>query len=239
MATLGAIDLTTEYENCEIKMITVAAPLVGDRMFKNFFNKTVPDGIRLVHDKDPVPRLPKGLLYAHVGHEVLLDRIGTILVDPSPMEKAFVERPRSRLACHFVDAYEEAMCLYFKKYLVGTAKLASLRLHSMFRKQELKILDDVEAGEIKRLVKESKIVKDSKVEQDAKILKDVETGESKRLSKESKKDSKVSEDVAARETKKLAKASKLVEFVEPRESTKASKPAEDAIQNENNGIVNL
>jgi len=118
LATLGTLDLTTRYHGeYDVSMVSVASPRVGNYVFAKLFNEYVPRAVRLVHDRDPIPGVPKMLcMFKHVGHELLVDKRGVALFDRSEIEKAFVKKPSSRLACHGFDAYDLAIEYHLSKH---------------------------------------------------------------------------------------------------------------------------
>jgi len=138
MATLAALDLRTRYqEEYNVRMITFAAPRVGDRFFANVFNEHVPDAVRAVHDKDPIPGVPKMIfMFKHVGHELLLDSAGTALLDRSEIEKAFIKKPSSRLANHSCDSYDEAIFKHLEKYHFKLFKAIEMAVKKMSDEEE-------------------------------------------------------------------------------------------------------
>eukprot|EP00466_Bigelowiella_natans_P009286 jgi/Bigna1/76008/fgenesh1_pg.38_\ len=72
------------------------------------FNSLIPDALRVIVSRDVIPGFPKFFcLFKHVGHEVTIDKKGHILVDPSPIENAFVKRGSSSYAAHTLSSYEE------------------------------------------------------------------------------------------------------------------------------------
>jgi len=51
------------------------------------YNSMVPDTWQVVNSSDIIPRIGKfGRLYKHPGQRVIIDRKGSILVRPSPLE---------------------------------------------------------------------------------------------------------------------------------------------------------
>lgn len=73
IATLLAMSAKTEY-SADVEVINFGSPRVGDKAFAKAYNKIIPKTVRVVHDKDVVPRVPK-LFYHHV------DRLHRITAD--------------------------------------------------------------------------------------------------------------------------------------------------------------
>jgi len=111
LATIAALDLRTRYaQEYDVRMVNLASPRVGDHGFANVFNSLIPDALRVIVSRDVIPGFPKFFcLFKHVGHEVTIDKKGHILVDPSPIENAFVKRGSSSYAAHTLSSYEEGV----------------------------------------------------------------------------------------------------------------------------------
>ncbi|GAB0490583.1 hypothetical protein MMPV_001820 [Pyropia vietnamensis] len=73
----------------DVAVTTFGAPRVGNSAFALRYDATVATHWRVVLAADPVVRQPRLLGYHHVGVEVLLDRAGRLVVDPSFVETAW------------------------------------------------------------------------------------------------------------------------------------------------------
>lgn len=72
MATLGAADVKVNLgKDVNVDLWTVGCPRVGLILFRNNFNKLIPQDFRVVNHGDIVPHVPSLLqLFAHVGKEI-------------------------------------------------------------------------------------------------------------------------------------------------------------------------
>jgi len=148
LATLAALELTSRYHGeYEVQLINVASPLVGDRRFVELFNSHLPNALRVVFDRDPVPDVPDFLwMYYHVGHEVFIDGHGNALVDRSPIEKAFIRGTNKKFGFHKLPAYNKAVDVHKRKFLQGR----DATIDTMWKKQFFKVEGDELEGEEKK-----------------------------------------------------------------------------------------
>jgi hypothetical protein len=81
------------------------SPKVGNGSFVQSFNKLVPDSFRVVVDGDMVTGVPPG--YSHVGTEILIDDTGagSIIVDPSFVERWLRKKFKTSVAAHSLLMY--------------------------------------------------------------------------------------------------------------------------------------
>jgi hypothetical protein len=103
---------------------------VGNFTFKQLFNEHVPDAYRVVVDGDIVTGVPRGG-YSHVGTEVLIDDIGSgsIIVDPSFVERRMRIQSRSHISVHSLLVYRRGLqgvldaAAYLSAYLESTDEM--------------------------------------------------------------------------------------------------------------------
>lgn len=122
LATLCALDMRTRYDRAlrMLRCVTLASPRVGDYRFSRLFDRLVPHALRLVVARDVVPGLPKFFcLFKHTGHEVTVDARGHVVVDPSPIEKAFVQGARTSYRTHSLESYDAALRAVVERHLPG------------------------------------------------------------------------------------------------------------------------
>ncbi len=65
----------------QIFLYNYGSPRVGSAAFKAAFDAAIPDAWRVINAADIIPRVPRLLGYAHVGHVVCLNRDGTFDLD--------------------------------------------------------------------------------------------------------------------------------------------------------------
>ena len=64
--------------------------------------------LRIVVDEDVVPGVPPFQSYHHFGSEVLIDGLrdtGCIIINPSYVEKKFIQKPKSSVRAHYPSSY--------------------------------------------------------------------------------------------------------------------------------------
>ena len=67
---------------------------------------------RIVVDEDVVPAVPPFSNYHHFGSEVLIDGLrhsGSILINPSYVEKKFIQKPKSSVKAHLPGTYMKGL----------------------------------------------------------------------------------------------------------------------------------
>ena len=77
LATIAALYFTYKVSN-PIACITFGSPRVGSSVFVHTFMERVRKSIRYVNQEDPVPFMPSGIMYNHVGGIRYIDRNGKI-----------------------------------------------------------------------------------------------------------------------------------------------------------------
>jgi hypothetical protein len=91
-------------------MYNYGSPRVGNFYFKKEYNERIPDAYRVVVDGDIVTGVPRGG-YSHVGNEVLIDGIGSgsIIIEPSPVERRMRIQSRSHISVHSLAVYRRGL----------------------------------------------------------------------------------------------------------------------------------
>jgi hypothetical protein len=95
----------------DVVLYTFGSPRTGNRVVARMFNARVPLAYRLVSDGDFVTGLPRSLIltYKHVGTQIVLDRFGNVIVDPSFIETEFRGRRKTSLRAHAMNAYRRGL----------------------------------------------------------------------------------------------------------------------------------
>lgn len=85
------------------------SPRVGNHAFAQLYDKLVPSTFRVVVDGDIVVGLPPG--YTHVGTEILVDSLGSgsIIIDPSFVERWLRTHLKSSVAAHSLLVYRKSL----------------------------------------------------------------------------------------------------------------------------------
>lgn len=127
LACLAAHDLQAVVPpGFEVILYTFGAPRVGNHSFANIVNHDLPHAIRVCHDKDIVPTVPKlGRAFKHAGIEVQMDEQGNIIADPSYIEK-WLRSSRHGFKYHQLKMYEAALELCFEQEKLADASAAEV-----------------------------------------------------------------------------------------------------------------
>jgi len=98
-----------------IGMYNFGSPRVGNFAFASRYDDLIPNCFRVVVDGDIVTGIPRAW-YKHVGTEVVVDCAGSLIVDPSFVERAFQTMAKRSLASHSLAVYRPALrsCLQFE-----------------------------------------------------------------------------------------------------------------------------
>ncbi|CAM9767141.1 unnamed protein product, partial [Ectocarpus sp. 12 AP-2014] len=94
----------------ELRMYSFGAPRAGNSIFAARYDEVVPHSFRVVVDGDPVPGIPTWR-YAHAGTQALIDGRGrgSLIIDPSFVEKRFFARSKRHVLSHLVQAYQAGL----------------------------------------------------------------------------------------------------------------------------------
>ena len=89
-------------------LYTFGSPRVGNPSFAVLFKRIVPDSFRTVVDGDVVTSVPPSG-YRHVGIQALVDNLGTgtIILDPSFIERRLRMSTKSSVSCHSLLVYRQ------------------------------------------------------------------------------------------------------------------------------------
>lgn len=99
----------------KIFMYSYGCPKVGNGIFSQFYDRVVPNSYRIVVDGDLVTGLPPGgyffSTYVHIGTEILIDSVGagSIIIDPSFVERWLRTTLKSSVALHSLFAYRKGL----------------------------------------------------------------------------------------------------------------------------------
>jgi hypothetical protein len=99
-----------EFSNIKIALYNYGSPRVGNRSFRTLYEKAVPNTFRCVVDGDIVTGLPKNG-FSHVGTSVVLDHSGSgsIIIDPSFVERRLRTHLKSSVSCHSLLVYKRGL----------------------------------------------------------------------------------------------------------------------------------
>jgi len=91
-------------------MINFGSPRCGNRGFASFFNKLCPDAFRVVVDGDIVTGVPKSG-FKHAAVEILIDSnsAGTIIIDPSFVERWLRTATKASISVHLMGNYRTSL----------------------------------------------------------------------------------------------------------------------------------
>lgn len=104
-------------------MYSFGSPRVGNTSFAQLYDRVVPSTFRVVVDGDLVVGLPPG--YTHIGTEILIDSLasGSIIIDPSFVERWLRTHIKSSVAAHSLLVYRKSIlglklaAEYMKQYV--------------------------------------------------------------------------------------------------------------------------
>ena len=116
LATLCAFEIAANSStlfagnNLSICCYTFGSPRVGNHAWARLYNSKVPDTWQIINSDDVVTRAGKfWFLFKHVGHRVLLNRRGDLLVRPSFVEYSIRRSPGGSVKDHLLTSYQRAM----------------------------------------------------------------------------------------------------------------------------------
>lgn len=117
LATVCSLDLfvTLGLTRREIFVSTFGAPRVGNRPFRDLYDKVVPIHWRMVVGPDVVAKLPK-MGYAHCGRKVLLTVNGDLFMDPNSLELNLWSGDTASILYHRKASYLLAMRAWCEKH---------------------------------------------------------------------------------------------------------------------------
>jgi len=114
LATLCAYDIATRTPcaayDVDISCYTFGAPRVGNTSWAREYNFKITETWQLINSDDVITRAGKFFfLFKHVGHRVLLNRRGDLVVRPSFVEYSIRRTPGGSLKDHYLTSYERAV----------------------------------------------------------------------------------------------------------------------------------
>ena len=94
----------------QVALYTYGGPKVGNTSFVTAFNRVVPNAFRTVVNGDIVAGMPPSG-YAHVGTEIIIDGncSGSIIVDPSFVERQFKSKRKVGISVHSLVVYRNSL----------------------------------------------------------------------------------------------------------------------------------
>jgi hypothetical protein len=98
-------------QDVSVGMYSFGAPKPGNWMFSHIYDKIVPNSFRVVVDGDIVSGLPPTLGYQHIGTQVVIDKFcsGSIIVDPSFVERRLRTSTKTSIAAHILALYKQSL----------------------------------------------------------------------------------------------------------------------------------
>lgn len=140
------------YNKIRATMYSYGSPRIGNRSFAQFYDRVVPDSFRVCVDGDLVTGLPK-TGFKHIGTYVLVDGqgAGSIIIDPSFVERWLRTRTAASVAAHSL--------LVYRKGLLGV-KHASEYIRSLAQDSPEKLADILELHAISNSQSGDKLAKD-------------------------------------------------------------------------------
>lgn len=95
------------HRHIHMTMYNIGSPPVGNSTFAAFYDRHIPDSFRIVNDGDMITST--SLAYCHIGTEIIIDGIegsGSIIIDPSFVERQFRVRVKTSMTVHATSAYQ-------------------------------------------------------------------------------------------------------------------------------------
>lgn len=128
LASLCAIDvynlLQAENQSATdcISVYTFGQPRVGNRAFAVDYDAKIRNHFSIIHDQDPVARIPKGN-YKRNGARIIINQKGDLIVNPTYLETHLMNGS-TRVRDHFIEGYRKSWMSIIKqqfgpRYLMG------------------------------------------------------------------------------------------------------------------------
>jgi len=118
VATLYAYSIKKHYPHYNVSSTTIGSPRVGNKTFKENYDKSDIDTLRIVHNNDLVTHTPYIRFY-HVNHQVRLDNNGNILKNDKSLKSFWLYLKAifsgKNIKDHMGDGYMEAIQNWVKK----------------------------------------------------------------------------------------------------------------------------
>jgi len=97
-------------QRVDLHCYVFGSPRVGNHSWASLYNQHVPNTWQIINDDDTITRAGKFfLLYKHVGHRVLINKRGDMLVRPSFSEYSMRRAPGGSIRDHYLTRYRRAM----------------------------------------------------------------------------------------------------------------------------------
>ena len=118
MATLCAFDVFTEHGDAvDITVYTFGQPRVGNRAFSIDYDNKIRKHFSVIHDQDPVVRVPKGN-YKRNGHRCIVNQKGDVIISPTELEMHVLE-DTGKIKDHLLEGYRKAWMSVLKQQFGG------------------------------------------------------------------------------------------------------------------------
>jgi len=118
VATLYAYSIKKHYPHYNVSSTTIGSPRVGNKTFKENYDKSDIDTLRIVHNNDLVTHTPYIRFY-HVNHQVRLDNNGNRLKNDKSLKSFWLYLKAifsgKNIKDHMCDGYMEALQNWVKK----------------------------------------------------------------------------------------------------------------------------
>jgi len=112
VATLYAYSIKKHYPHYNVSSTTIGSPRVGNKTFKENYDKSDIDTLRIVHNNDLVTHTPYIRFY-HVNHQVRLDNNGNRLKNDKSLKSFWLYLKAifsgKNIKDHMCDGYMEAL----------------------------------------------------------------------------------------------------------------------------------
>jgi len=130
LAQLCALYLHVLFGNRSPVVVYVyGCPRVGDKVFSDFVSLKLKQLYRVVFRGDVVTTIPRGFAYyKHAGWEIIVDKHGNMINNPSKREKALLPS-RTSLKDHSLQKYVDSLNLIASKYKLGHLMLEIPPVH--------------------------------------------------------------------------------------------------------------
>ena len=98
----------------KLTMYNFGSPRVGNGFFALLYNRCVPDSFRTVIDGDLVTSMPP-TGYRHIGTQAVVDNLGagSIIIDPSFIERRLRTHTKSSVSVHSLLVYRKVGLRYY------------------------------------------------------------------------------------------------------------------------------
>ena len=124
LAALAAHAIAARYRGSTISVYSFGAPRLGNRAWKAEYLAAVPDTWEILHDQDPIPRVPA---HGHrSGRRVIVNTRGDVTVRPSFFELSVINRSGGVAAHHRMRMYALALACVMKAQVLLQRSLGEI-----------------------------------------------------------------------------------------------------------------